>query len=157
MKVLKKIDLIIPLLIFLYSLSYFWEVNLLPNKIDLLLIRPIFFILVLAIIIHVILQFRTYKTKTNVKQTEEKEQINWKKTIYFCLSTVLYVFLLESIGFIILTLVYMVVLMWGLGVRSKKALILTPLISVFSIYISLELLLSIKLPKGVLVVIGGIM
>jgi len=143
--------------VFIYGLSYFLEVSSLPSGLNLLLIKPVFIILVSIIIIYIIFQLINYY-KGGSSSTEDKEEahIDWKKTIYFCITTILYVFLLEYIGFIPITLLYTVILMWGLGVRSVRIIFLTSIILVAVLYVSLDILLNIKLPNGILMFVGGL-
>jgi len=157
LRIIRELDILIPILILVYGIIYFTEVSSLPNDIDLLLIKPVFYILVATIIIYLALQFyKYYKRKDVSSNKEENDEFDGKKALYFSVLTIIYVFLLDYIGFIVLTFVYMTILMLGLGVKNKKIIILTPVILISLIYISLEILLNIKLPEGLLMFVGGV-
>ena len=61
-------------------------------------------------------------------------KFNWKELIPILLVLLAYVFLLEYLGFIIMTLIFMVVCMWLLGERRPLFLAAVPLVGTFGIY-----------------------
>ena len=68
----------------------------------------------------------------------------------FALLSFLYIVAFIYAGFIIATLVFPVVAMFFLGVRSVKVLIFTPILLTAGIYIMFKIILMISLPVGLL-------
>ena len=147
----KNIDYIVPLLLLGYAILYYFQVYSLPNpEINLLLIRPVFYMLVVATVIYILLQIFGESNQKNEEDSAQTEPIKWNRTIAFSILTVAYVFILDYVGFVILTLVYMVALMLVLGVRTYKSLVLVPLVLTTLIYLVCEVWLNVRLPQGFL-------
>jgi len=73
-------------------------------------------------------------------------QFNWKELLPMLIVLLAYVFLLEYLGFIIMTLVFMVVSMWILGERRAIFLAAVPLVSTFGIYYLFSNVFMISFP-----------
>lgn len=143
-------DWIVPLLLLTYSTYYYIEVRSLPNPdTALLLIEPMFFILMISVILYIGLQWlKKEGSEGKNKQDTKRSHNQLSKTIYFCVSTVLYVFLLDVFGFVFMTFLYCLFLMFALGVKSFKILLPIPILLTGILYLSLEIWLNIPLPKG---------
>lgn len=154
----KPFDWIIPVFILIYSTVYFFEVYSLPRaEINMLLIKPVYYLLTIFIIIYfLIIVFNKLRKNKNITNNQEEtndesnEKINYKKTAVFFITTILYVFLLDYIGFIISSLVYMVYLMYYLGVKRYSLILIVPVSVVGLLFLSVEIWLNIRLPKGFL-------
>ncbi|WP_078427539.1 tripartite tricarboxylate transporter TctB family protein [Alkalihalobacterium alkalinitrilicum] len=151
---LKKVDWIVPAILLAYGcFYYFYQLGPISHvESNILLIKPVFYLLVLATVTYIGLQIFNIAIKKKTVSDDAPvgdEPIHFSRTIGFAISTIIYVFLLEYIGFIIMTFLYMVYLMLFLGVRSYKVLIFVPIIIIFLLYVSSELWLNIRLPKGV--------
>jgi|SRR5690625_4414689 len=81
---------------------------------------------------------------------EKEKRPLYIRAIVVAISSVVYVLLLENVGFIISTLVFMVFMIWYLAENRKKSLIfsavVTSVIVTFSIHFIFENYLSIFLP-----------
>lgn len=154
-----KLDILVPLLLMLYSATYFIEVNSLSNAEQaILLIKPIFYILLIASLLQIVIQiFLFFKSKgesievSEVNDEGKHEAINYRKSIIFILTTLLYVFLVDVIGFFVVTFIFVSYLMFELETRNIKLLILVPLILILILYLGLEVGLGIHLPDGILI------
>ena len=56
--------------------------------------------------------------------------------------------LLDKLGFVIVTTVFMAVVIYGLGVRSWRMLATVPVIAAIGLYVVFAVWLSVPLPKG---------
>ena len=68
----------------------------------------------------------------------------------FTLLSCLYIYAMPYAGYVIATLLFSAVAMFFLGVRSRKALFLVPVILTATIYLMFKTILTISLPIGVL-------
>lgn len=105
-----------------------------------------FLLLGLAIIL-----FLQNKPETN----EEKEKRQLKKKEWFMLLTilisiVLYIYLLEVIGFVICTILFLYMTTLLLGYTNWKRNLTVSLLFTLSLYYSFNYLLQIYLPQGIL-------
>jgi hypothetical protein len=58
--------------------------------------------------------------------------------------------LLNWLGFVLTTMLFMTVVIFGLGVRSWRILAMIPILAAAGLYILFAVLLSVPLPKGIL-------
>ena len=61
---------------------------------------------------------------------------------------------LEKLGFMVTTTLFMVVVVFGLGVRSRWVLATVPLVSAVMLYVIFAVWLRVPLPKGILAFFG---
>ena len=62
--------------------------------------------------------------------------------------------LLEILGFMVTTTLFMAAVVFGLGVRSWRILASVPLVSAIGLYVIFAVWLRVPLPKGILAFIG---
>lgn len=157
--------------ILIFTLIYFWDVSSLNNSQDKLLVDPVIWIIILLYPIIIWQEWREKNNKTTEKvgiteqllddadltdQLENEEEEDeasarlTKKIFYFMLSTLLYLLIMNYLGFVITTIIYMPIIMWILGTKSKKTLILLPIGFTVLLYILFSNLLGIPLPQGLL-------
>ena len=72
----------------------------------------------------------------------------WKKWLVAVSGAILYVVLMNIIGFYIASVFYLAATMFSFGVRNKKILILTPVVFDLAIWICFGLILNISLPAS---------
>lgn len=115
---------------------------------------PKFFPEILSLILAVlslILLFSSLKGKSIVKNNNNKENtINWKKFITIVAATFLYIFFIETIGYIISTFGLIILISWVLGYKNKVSLVIISLIVTMVLYSFFALVFNIPLPKGLL-------
>lgn len=63
-------------------------------------------------------------------------------------STFAYLILTNYFGFLIVTVLYLPLLMWILGTKSKLTLIFVPIITTIALFILFDIVLEIPLPQG---------
>jgi len=73
-----------------------------------------------------------------------------KKAFVFCILMLIYIFFVDVLGFYVVTLIFLVVSMWILGLRNKMQLILVPIGTIVFLYLTFDLLFQLPIPKGLL-------
>lgn len=156
--------IIVATAILAFALLYLYEIADLKNAQDKLLVNPVIWIIVILYPIIIWQEWRTFK-KNKQEETEGKIDANneeepdgssetsaklTKKIFFFMLSTFVYLLLMDSLGFMITTVLYMPFLMWNLGTKSKTVLIILPIVTTIVLYFLFNLLLDIPLPQGIL-------
>ena len=150
--------LMAPSLIFLFVLIYYFEVRDLSES-NLLLIKPIFWIMVVLFPVVVLMEIKKWKN-TAIEQADEpegetdfdenyelKSKVTPKLLIYMA-SIALYLFLLPYLGFILVSFLFLPSLMYALGTKNIKLLVLIPIIVIAVVYLLFDTWLGIPLPKG---------
>lgn len=151
---------IVPLILLGFATFYYFEVRSLPNpEINMLLIKPVYLILLISVILYYLIKVYGILKNSNKGAHQENdnelsdsfEKLDVKKSLSFAITTILYIFLIEYIGFVVMTMLYMIILGYLIGIKSKLTLILVPTILVITLYIALEILLNLPLPKGIFI------
>lgn len=62
--------------------------------------------------------------------------------------------LLETLGFLLVTVIFMAALVYGLGERSWRILATVPLLSAIALYVVFAVWLRVPLPKGIITFLG---
>lgn len=151
--------LIVPTGIMLLAVIYFFDVQALKNPQDRLLINPIFWIMVFLYPIILWNEWRNWKSRTKLDfksadKGAEPDEYNvklTKKVALFMLSVALYLATVNFVGFVVMTLMFIPLLMYILGTKSVKLLILIPILATFVLYMLFGFLLGIPLPVGILI------
>ncbi|MEI3606478.1 tripartite tricarboxylate transporter TctB family protein [Pseudogracilibacillus sp. SE30717A] len=141
--------------ILIFTLLYLFEISSLKNAQDKLLVNPVIWIIFLLYPIIIWQEWREKRKKettheaTNEAESEASSRLS-KKVFLFMISTLLYLVLMNYIGFIISTIAFMPFLMWVLGTSSKKILIILPIATTVVLYLLFNNLLGIPLPQGII-------
>jgi len=147
-------------LILLFTIIYIIDASALENSQDTLMVIPVLWIMVLLYPIIIWQEWRAAKKQEAEKQevAEEEEDADnettlklSKKVLLFMILTFIYLILMNYIGFIISTILYMPALMWVFGTKSKKLLIILPIVTAVVLFFLFNNLLGIPLPQGVLI------
>lgn len=96
--------------------------------------------------------YKSKKTVAGENGQVKKETIKFveKNLVYTVLSSVLYLLIMEHIGFLIVTPFYLAFLLWLLQYRSVKNLFLLSVGSTVFIILVFEYLLGVPIPQGIL-------
>ena len=73
----------------------------------------------------------------------------WRRIALMLGALTLALILLDKLGFLVITTVFMAVLIYGLGVRSWPMLASVPLLSAIGLYAVFAVWLRVPLPKGI--------
>ncbi len=116
---------------------------------------PGFFPLWLGIILGVLsigLIVKTTTQKENVGYVKEflSEKIRWVKVFFVIIALILYGILIDYLGFLIITFLFMAFLLRFVGLQSWKTVIGWALIGSIGCYLIFEVLIKLRLPKGFL-------
>lgn len=144
--------------ILLFALLYLYEIGSLKNPQDKLLVNPVIWIMVILYPIILWQEWRQFKQSKSEEETAEDDKESadtsaklTKKIFFFMLSTFGYLILMNYFGFFIMTILYMPLLMWILGTKSKWTLIILPIVTTVVLFVLFDLVLGIPLPQGVLI------
>ncbi|PTL38103.1 tripartite tricarboxylate transporter TctB family protein [Alkalicoccus saliphilus] len=157
--------MLLPTAIFIFITLYFLEVQGLNDSRDRMLITPIYWVMTLMYPIILFQEWEKWKSVENEKVDESKvendEQVEvdegsevdaplTKKVLSFMLSIFFYLLLVEQVGFVIITLIFIPTLMWLLGTKNWKLLIIMPITVTALLYLLFVTWLGIPLPEGIL-------
>lgn len=148
-------DFIVPSIMLAYATYYYLEVNALPKReVNLLLIQPIYFVMLVAFIVLIV----TYVCKSladkhirrSNSEASERKINNKAATLSFVVLTVAYVYGIEWLGFVVSSWLYMTLLLIFFSVKIWVVTAAYPAGTALFIYLTFDMWLSIPLPKGIL-------
>lgn len=82
------------------------------------------------------------------------EAAGWRRVGLMFAALAVSLLLLEILGFMVTTTLFMAVMVFGLGVRSWRMLASVPLLSAVGLYAIFAVWLRVPLPKGILAIFG---
>ncbi|ASN04389.1 tripartite tricarboxylate transporter TctB family protein [Virgibacillus necropolis] len=138
-------------IIFIYILSgYFYfeasgfreNAGIFPEMVSLILL-----------VLNTIYLFQELKEKRKISKNNSGKSTIVKPTKQFYVITIAsigYVALLNVIGFLILTPMYLALIMFYLGGKRKKVIFPIVIVFTFAVYISFSSLLNISIPQGII-------
>lgn len=142
--------------ILIFTLIYFVDVSSLNNPQDRLMVSPVIWIIIILYPIIIWQEWKENKKRKNDEQLQEQSEddetsakLN-KRILLFMVSTLVYLAVMSYLGFIISTIIYMPFLMWVLGTKSKKVLVVLPIAFTILLFFLFNNLLGIPLPQGFL-------
>lgn len=145
-------SLLFPLIVTLFSASFLMQSSKIFFRPSMLLVRivvitmVVFFLAVLREEIHI-----TTKKIDSQKVIPKnfKLSVEIKKIWFFIISMVIYIIMIDKIGFYFATFIFTLVMMIVLGVKGKKILVILPVSLVFIIYLMFAKWLMVPLPLGI--------
>lgn len=148
-------DWLVPILILLYAAAYYWSTRSLPKpEINAILVGPLFYLTVLFVVCYLAAQYRGAIRKDAapaaggiaawLKHAENRKLLGLLAGIAG------YILLMEILGFIISTILYMVITMRFLGVKNWGAIVTITAVTVGALYWVFNIWLYIDLPVGML-------
>ncbi|MFZ7101101.1 MAG: tripartite tricarboxylate transporter TctB family protein [Peptococcaceae bacterium] len=144
----KHQKIIVPTIMLLWAIIYFVGIAKNPAK-DQMLIKPVFLILVLLYI------FNTYKelkkTGSHGYAAAKNEEIKYVKTFLLMLLGFIFLLIVELLGFILTTIIFVFLTFKLFEVRQKKVLFIGPVVLSLGLYYLFSYWLGVPLPKGILV------
>lgn len=78
----------------------------------------------------------------------------WRRVALMLGALAVSLLLLEFLGFMLTTTLFMAVMVFGLGVRTWRMLVSVPLVSAIGLYVIFAVWLRVPLPKGILAFFG---
>jgi hypothetical protein len=146
--------LIIPGVFFGFGLYQYLYIRQLPDSdINLVLIRPVFFLMVIFTFWIVVRNVKVQRADDRGRAEPAPPSggtVNKKKVLAFMGLAALYLGLMPVAGFILCNLIFIPVCMRFLGEKKKTLLILIPVAATAVIVLVFQVWLEIPLPEGVL-------
>lgn len=142
---MKRLDLLLGLILVAICGVFYFMISRLPSKATL---YPIFVttLLLFLTIIHLII---TYNKKDNAESTVFKD-IELKQLLFVLGASGLYVAMINIIGYITSTIIYILALLLGLKVRKETSVVIS-IVFAGLIYILFKVLLRVPLPRGFII------
>lgn len=144
--------------IFIFALVYLYQMTSLKNPQDKILVNPVIWLMIIMFPIILWIEWRQFREDFNHQEEGETLESETNATltlrvVLFIIITFLYLIVMEKLGFVLSTLVYIPLLMWVLGTKwrdSKLVFILLPILLTIGLYLLFETVLDIPLPEGFL-------
>lgn len=99
-------------------------------------------------IIHIVGAYSAPKLNEDKKSRFAKEFEAAKPILRIALVCVLYIILLDYIGYLIATPLLMIGIMWTINARDIKSLLLTSVVTTIVLFLIFSIALKVKLPMG---------
>ena len=169
---IKKVtaEIVVLLLIFGYSTYYYFEVAALPSRtINLLLIQPVFLVILISTVALIFFKIRealrssssdgkrqdisidAIQAKLYEAQEGPVDRHFIRNGIAFGVCTLAFVLLLDRLGFVVSSFLYLSILIYLLGSRSFWLTIFLPAAVVGFLYVTMVILLRFPMPQGMLI------
>lgn len=103
-------------------------------------------ILLLLTFVHIA---QTYKKKTDKESTAFKN-IRWKQFFFVLISSGAYIFLIDIVGYLTSTILYILTVLFGLKVSKKVSIGISVIFSI-AVYLLFSQALNVPLAKGLLI------
>jgi hypothetical protein len=150
--------LIVPALCMGYGLYQYLYVRQLPDKINLILIEPVFVLMVLFTLWVLAREIKISRQMSGEEKPDPSRTIvrasrlsaSGKKMAVFALLSGLYLVLMEPVGFIPCNMAFLLAAMVLLGVRRRPVLIILPVVGTAVIYLLFQVWMDVPLPAGLL-------
>lgn len=159
--------MIIPTIILGWATYYIIEVSKF-KPLNLVLIRPVYFIMLGLFIINSVIDFLACRKEEKAKETsgeateQQKEKRSFwtvvkdlaaakqSKIVYIFVAIMLYALLIKPLGFIIVNLLFLFGVLFIMGERKVWKLIVIPIVVTAAMYLIFVVGLKILLPAGIL-------
>jgi len=147
----KSGSLIFPLVVLCFCIAYLMQSHKIFSDLSMILVRITFY----TIIVFTFFVLKEEIQITSEKKTDsQKAPYNYfvgksKRIWFFIIGMGTYIVLLDKIGFVLSTLFFTSIMMYLLGIKNKRILILLPICLVVLIYFMFDKWLMIPLPSGI--------
>lgn len=154
-----KYELLMLLALVGYATQYYLEIYSISSKrINLLLVEPVYWALMLCAAALVTQKLRAAKSSEQISlSNKEVGQPNsarrqfYRDAFVFSVLTLTYVLALDRIGFVVSSFLYLALLTYSLGARNIWLMIVLPATVVGFLYVSMSIFLRFSLPEGILI------
>ncbi len=143
--IMRKINLILSIIMLIVSGVFYIMIAQLPKEASLYPILVTTILLVLSLI----LLIKSYFQKEDEELTAFKN-IKIKQLLFVLVVNGVYVFLINLIGYVVSTALYILVALIGLKVDRKKSFLISSGVCLF-VYVLFKVLLKVPLPKGFII------
>ncbi len=143
---MRKLDLILSAILIAFSGIVYLMISQLPKEASL---YPIF-VTTLLLVLSVIQLFKTYRNKEEENEKSPFDGIEKKQMLFVLIASGIYVALINVLGYIGSTALYVAAILIGLKTEKKKSVIISIGFCIF-IYVLFKILLQVPLPKGLII------
>ncbi|HEY4543412.1 MAG TPA: tripartite tricarboxylate transporter TctB family protein [Tissierellaceae bacterium] len=143
---MRKLDLILSAILIAFSGIVYLMISQLPKEASL---YPIF-VTTLLLVLSVIQLFKTYRNKEEENEKSPFDGIEKKQMLFVLIASGIYVALINILGYIGSTALYVAAILIGLKTDKKKSVIISIGFCIF-IYVLFKILLQVPLPKGLII------
>ncbi len=142
---MKKQDLFLGYLLVIVSLVFYFMISKLPERAT---IYPIFVtsLLLILTLIHLLI---TYK-KNSKEESRAFKDIEWKQLLFVLAFSGVYVFLINILGYVVSTVLYVFASLLFLKTDKIKSILLSAGTAGF-IFLLFKIILKVPLPKGFII------
>ncbi len=142
---MRRLELILSISMILFASFFYYLTFQLPER---AMIYPLF-VITLLMLLSMIQLFIAYFKKTDQESTAFKD-IKWKQLLFVLITSGIYVVLINIIGYLTSTFIYVLVILLGLK-TSKRLSIGVSVGFVLVLYLLFNLALNVPLPKGFII------
>lgn len=145
----------VPVLLLVFILTYYFEVRDIPSS-ELILIQPVTIIMIILTFTVIFIEVKNWRKIDFSSESpvgEENPDVHAKltrKLAIYITSIALYLIMLNYIGFIISSLIFVPSLLYLLGTKSMKLNIAIGFGVTVFVYLLFDVWLGINLPEGIL-------
>jgi len=107
------------------------------------------FVSVWIAICGILLILKSWKSSEKIILPESKDKKGIIRVIAIVLIFLIYIFIIDFLGFFLSSFIFIIILMLSFGVRQWKKLISVPIIILLFLYFLIEKVLVFPLPKGI--------
>lgn len=142
---MRKVDLILGFVLIAICGVFYFMISHLPSKATLYPIFVTTLLLVLTLIHIVITYFKKDDSESNVFKGLELKQL-----LFVLGASGLYVAIINIIGYLISTIIYIIAVYFGLNVKKKNSVLISVGFSIV-VYVLFKVILKVPLPRGFII------
>lgn len=142
---MRKLDLILGFILVAICGVFYFMISRLPSKATLYPLFVTTILLILTLIHIAITYFKKADSEANVFKDLELKQL-----LFVLGASGLYVGLINIIGYVISTIIYIVAVLFGLNVKKSNSVFISVGFSII-VYVVFKILLKVPLPRGFII------
>lgn len=143
---MRKLDLILSIVLISISGLVYLMISQLPKEASL---YPIF-VTTIFLILSIVLLFKTYFTNQEDEESSNFANMEIKQLLFVLVVSGIYIALINIIGYVISTVLYVFTILLGLKTSRKKSAFISLGFCLF-VYALFKVLLKVPLPKGIII------
>lgn len=142
---MRKVNLILSATLIVASGLIYYMISQLPRE---AVLYPIF-VTTLFLILSMVLLYKSYFDKEKEEESSFKN-LEFKQLLFVLISSGLYIVLINIMGYIFATFVYVLITLFGLKIKKINSLIISIGFCLF-VYVVFKVFLNVPLPKGIII------
>lgn len=142
---MRKQNLLLSIILVAVCVVFYYMTSKLPSEAT---IYPLF-VITLLFLLTLIQLFISYFKKNDEESTSFKN-LEFKQLLFVTISSGVYVFLMNFVGYVTTTLIYVAVILLGLGVNKKTSFAVSFGFAII-VFVIFKVLLRVPLPRGFII------